>query len=219
MNIYKSAYNRVQTLLKAQKNRKDRKRLINKDFTIITNHCMGGFIYHDLGLQFFSPTINLKILPDDFIELAEHLKYYMEQPMLEAQVEGSPYPVGLLPKLGGAESDCIYIHFVHYKTFEEGKKKWEQRARRINRDNIVIMMTARDGCEYSTLERFEKLPYKQRICYTLKPYPEFPHTKYAAFDNGKPLTGYISDMVNIFGKRAFECNGFDYISFLNKNIE
>ena len=218
MKIYNSVYTKLQALLKRRYNVELRKRLVNNDFSIITNHCMGGFIYHDLGLQFLSPTINLKILPDDFIELAEHLEYYMKQPVLEAHIDGSPCPVGLLPKLEGADSECIYIHFVHYKTFEEGKKKWEERVKRINWDNIVIMMTARDGCEYSTLERFEKLPYKQRICYTLKPYPEFPHSKYAAFDNGKPLTGYISDMVNIFGKRAFECNGFDVIEFLNKNI-
>ena len=214
--MYKRIYSKIQKYLKKCKNDDDRRHLKNLDFTIITNHCMGGFVYHDFGLQFLSPTINLKILPDDFIEVVEHLEYYMSQPIQEANVDGSPCPVGMIPKLKG--NGCVYIHFVHYKTFEDGKSKWEERAKRINWNNIVIMMTARDGCEYSTLERFEKLPYKQRICYTLKPYPEFPHCKYATFDNGKPLVGYISDIVNIWGKRAFECNGFNLVDFLNNNL-
>lgn len=38
------------------RNRVDLLRLKNKDFSILTNHCMGGIIYHDLGLKFLSPT-------------------------------------------------------------------------------------------------------------------------------------------------------------------
>jgi hypothetical protein len=64
---------------------------------------MGGFIYHDMGLQFLTPTINLKILPDDFIELVEHLEYYMQQPVQEAHIDGSPCPVGMIPQIGGAK--------------------------------------------------------------------------------------------------------------------
>lgn len=112
---------------------------------------------------------------------------------------------------GGA----IHIFFVHYKTFADGVAKWKCRTKRMNWDNIVVFLTARDGCKESTLKRFEKLPYEQRICYTNEPYPEYPHCKHARLDNGQPLIGYISDMVNIFGKRAFECNGFDYVEFIN----
>lgn len=204
---------KLQHFFKPYRNKIQCHRLKNKDVSIITNHCMGGFIYHDMGLQFLTPTINLKILPDDFIELVEHLEYYMQQPVYEAHIDGSPCPVGMIPQILGGKN--LYIHFVHYKTFEEGKAKWEERAKRINWNNIVVMMTARDGCEESTLARFEQLSYKQRICYTNEPHPKYPHCKYARLDNGKKLVGYISDMVNIWGKRAFECNGFDYIGFLN----
>lgn len=44
------------------RNKFDRLRLQNKDFSIISNHCMGGIISHDLGLEFKSPTVNLKIV-------------------------------------------------------------------------------------------------------------------------------------------------------------
>ncbi len=208
-------YTRLQSVFKHIKNRNDRAKLKNSNFTIVTNHCMGGFIYHDLGMQFLSPTINLKISPSDFVEFLKHLKYYTSQKIIPAYDEKCNYPVGKIRKFD--EDGFIYIHFVHYKTFDEAVEKWVARARRINWDNLLIMMTARDGCEYSVLKNFELLPYENKVCYTLKPYPELAHCKFARLDNGKELKGYISDMVNIAGKRAYECNGFDYVSFINKS--
>lgn len=51
-----------------------RKRLKNKNFSLITNNCTGGFIYHDLGLRFNSPTINLFFYKDHFFTFLEHLE-------------------------------------------------------------------------------------------------------------------------------------------------
>lgn len=196
------------------KTKKDRKRLRNSDFSIISNHCMGGIIYHDLGCKFLSCTINLKILPDDFVEFLSHLQYYLNREIIPAFEMKESYPVGKITKYGG--NGYIYIYFVHYKSFEDAVEKWYERAKRINFDNLIIMMTARDGCSDSTLQQFEQLEYQHKVCYTLRPYENYPHCKYARLDNGKELRGYISDMVNIFGKRAFECNGFDYVAFINK---
>lgn len=75
------------------KNSHDRIRLRNDNFTIITNHCMGGFIYHDLGKCFLSPTINLKISPEDFVEFAKHLKYYIHQDVEFHEAPEFNYPV------------------------------------------------------------------------------------------------------------------------------
>ena len=210
--IFRHLYIKLQHTFKNQKNRRDRKRLTNPEVTIITNHCMGGFMYHDLGLQFCSPTINLKIVPDEFIEFVEHLEYYLQQDVIECKDVEAPCPVGMIR---GVEGNIIHLHFVHYKSFEEGARKWRERRQRVHLDNVVVFLTARDGCKDSTLARFEKLPYAQRICYTNEPHPEYPHCKHARLDNGNKLKGYISDMVNIYGKRAFECNGFDYVAFIN----
>lgn len=175
---------------------------------------MGGIIYHDLGCQFLSCTINLKILPDDFVEFLSHLQYYLNQEIIQAAQEEN-YPVGKIARYDGR--GFIYIYFVHYKNFDDAVAKWHERATRINLDNMIVMMTARDGCDDAVLKQFEQLEYASKVCYTLRPYEDYPHCKYARLDNGKELKGYISDMVNIFGKRAFECNGFDYIAFLNKS--
>lgn len=213
MDIIKSILYRLQMQMRNLRNYHQRNKLLRTDFTLISNHCMGGIMYHDLGLQFLSPTINLKILPDDYIEFIEHLDYYLKQRVEHAPEMEGTFPVGKIGRKDG--NGYIYIYFVHYHSFYDAVEKWKSRSKRINWENIIILMTARDGCEYETLQRFERLPYERRICFTLKPYPEFPHCKYARLDNGKELRGYISDMVSITGKRAYECNGFDYVEFIN----
>lgn len=190
------------------RNKIDRRKINNPGVSIISNHCMGGIIYHDLGLRFNSPTINLKILPDDFIKLVENLNDYMSCDLIEIESD-LKYPVAKLKD--------ITIYFVHYKTFEEASDKWNERKKRINYDNIRVMMSARDGCSYDTLQRFDKLPYKKVFFDDCK-HPELESAVFAHKPNGLPLekNTYISDIVTLTGKRAFQVGKFDYIEFLNK---
>lgn len=55
------------------------RRLKNTDFSLIANNCTGGFIYHDLGLQFKSPTINMFFCLDTYFDFIEHLDEYLSQ--------------------------------------------------------------------------------------------------------------------------------------------
>ena len=96
----------------------------NADFSIISNHCMGGIISHDLGLEFKSPTVNLKILPDDFIKFVENLEHYLFLPIEEKFETGISYPIGLLGD--------VTLYFVHYSSFEEAVKCWNRRKERVN---------------------------------------------------------------------------------------
>ena len=43
--------------------RNNRVKLFNQTPCIIASNCNGGIIYHDLGLKFLSPTINLFFFP------------------------------------------------------------------------------------------------------------------------------------------------------------
>lgn len=54
--------------------KKYKKNIQNKNFTIISSNCIGGLIYHDLGMQFKSPTINMYIKANDFIKLCKKSK-------------------------------------------------------------------------------------------------------------------------------------------------
>lgn len=191
----------------------DRCRLTNKDVSIISNHCMGGIMSHDLGLIFKSPTVNLKILPDDFIEFVEDLPHSLGATIKQVYEKGINYPIGELKTATGRP---VRIYFVHYNSFEQALLKWQQRAKRVNLNNMAVLMTTRDDCMASTLERFEQLPFKQKICFTRLNHPKFKSTHRARLDSGKELKGYISDIIRWDGKRAYQCNGFDYVGFLNQ---
>ncbi len=188
------------------RNKLDRARFNNPEVSIITNYCMGGIICHDLSIRFNSPTVNLKILPSDFIKLLENLKEYMDKEIIEIKVDSVSYPVGML--------DDIKLWFVHYKTFEDAVNTWNRRKKRINWDNIRVMLTVREECNDDILSRFEKLPYK-KVAFANEEHPNFASVIFAN-KNGKQLSGYISDIINIFGKRGYQTGGFNYIKFLNK---
>ena len=40
----------------------------NDDFTLIARDCIGGILYHQLGLKFLTPTINLFLTPKSVLK-------------------------------------------------------------------------------------------------------------------------------------------------------
>ena len=42
------------------RNKWDQKNLRNRSFSLFSHNCLGGIMYHDLGVQFQSPTINMR---------------------------------------------------------------------------------------------------------------------------------------------------------------
>ena len=189
--------------------RKKCQQLKNFDFSIIASNCVGTMIYYDLGLPFLSPTINLAMDMNNFVRLAENLKWYMEKEIVEVERENG-YPVGLLGD--------IKINFVHYKTFEEGVLKWEERKKRINWDNLFLIGSERDGCTYETIQHFDKLPYKNKVILTHVEYPEIESAYCIKGFEEKEELGMILDFKDQFLKRRY-LDDFDYVSFLNSAIK
>lgn len=63
--------------------KKLRKRLKNKNFSIIASNCNGCVITYDLGIRYNSPTVNLYFKPREFIELCSNLEFYMNQSLVQ----------------------------------------------------------------------------------------------------------------------------------------
>lgn len=186
-------------------NKAYRKRLINKEFSLISSNCTGGLILHDLNLKFLSPTINLFFFAEDFIKFVEKLEYYIKQEIVFADEKDYDYPIGFL--------DDVKIHFMHYENKEEAKTTWEKRRSRINYDNLFIMMTDRDGCTENIIDRFNKLPYKNKVIFTNKKYEQYPaafHIK--GFENDSNV-GQLNEFSNSFGKKYYD--QFDYVKWFN----
>ena len=119
------------------------------NLSIISMNCMGGIIYHDCNSKFLSPTINLYMSPSDFIKFVNNIRHYVEcVPKIHM---GDKFPIG--------EIDDITIYFMHYTTVEDAFNKWEIRKKRINYDNIFVIMSERDGfCKNDFIE-FKKIKY------------------------------------------------------------
>lgn len=183
-----------------------RLRLKNRTPSIIASNCVGTFIYYDMKLRYQSPTINLSFEMNDYVRFLENLRWYLDQPVVPYADERFDYPCGMI---GDVE-----IRFNHYKTFEEARAKWEERKKRIDWDNLFIIGIDGDDCTYESIQRFDALPYPNKVIFTHKPYPEFPSAHY--------LPGF-EDRESVYRPTDFtggklirrHMDQFDYISFLN----
>ena len=120
---------------------KMKKKLINRNFTILCNNCIGGIIYHDLDLQFKSPTINMFFHSLDFLEYIEHFEYYQNLPLVKIDNPGyldnaSDYPVAVLK--GNQEFKDLELHFLHYHSFKEAESAWKKGQRELNRKKYLL---------------------------------------------------------------------------------
>lgn len=197
-----------------------RSRLQKKEISILCNNCTGGFIYHDLGLQFRSPTINLFFHGLDFFDFIEHLEYYIQKPLVQIPNPGydstaTDYPVAVLKGDGEVIRD-IELHFLHYKTFEEANRKWESRKNRLCRDSLYLIWTFM-GMEPNEEEyrRAQNLPIKNKVIFVnhsveKERYPNFYYIK--GFENQIGI-GQLGEYMNLRGQRFYD--QFDFVDWIN----
>jgi len=149
-------------------------RLRNKKISIISNNCIGGYLYNNFGCKFLSPTINLQIEPEDFVKFCNNITSYLNENI----VEQKNYDPAGFKALGGSDIDFpvgklkdIIIYFQHYTTFKEGYDKWNERKERINMENLFFILcdTYCDGktvCKKETIDMFLNIPYKNKLFVT-----------------------------------------------------
>jgi uncharacterized protein (DUF1919 family) len=196
----------------ASVSRKFKKKLKNENFTILCNNCIGGCIYHRLGQQFQSPTVNLFMNVHEFISFCLHLDYYLTQQLQFSETEFN-YPVG---ELRGDESDeipTIHIHFNHDKVQQSACEKWERRKERIRKDNLYIILYRWDGITEEEIRRLENYPCRNKVILTSKPLPNISWSYYIKPNYFyKDADNYLAK--DIFGIRYYE-KKFDFVSFVN----
>lgn len=186
---------------------KNKKRLKNKDFTIISNNCNGGVILNELNQRFNTPTVNLFFEAEDYIKFLEKMSYYLNCELIEVKKSKIKYPIGKL--------DDITIHFMHYITFEDAKEKWNRRSLRIKKDNLFVMMTDRDGCTSEIINRFDKLHFENKVIFTNREMKEIKSAFYIkGFENDEQV-GELSQFVSIFSLKKYY-DQFDYVKWINK---
>lgn len=136
INHLKGLATRVMANPRRLYHKKKAKNCYRNKCTIVCNNCTGGVILHDLGLRFDTPTINtLFYSADDFVFFVSNIREFSKTDVFKMNDSKYSYPVGGI-KLGDR---VVKIGFVHYSTFEEGKRKWIERFARVDFDSMVII--------------------------------------------------------------------------------
>lgn len=206
MLLIKRIKDRILREVRIKLNQKQRQKLHNTIPSVLASNCTGAFMLHDLGLQFRSPFVNLYLSPSDFIAYLNDISHYQAQPLQFVENSGKPYPVG---KLGD-----LTLHFMHYHSKQEATEKWQERSKRIDFDNLFIMLTERDGCTYQNLQDFDRLPFDNKVVFTHKPYPEIASAFYIKGFENQGEVGDLFEYEGLSGKRYYD--QFDYITWFNQ---
>ena len=99
---------------------------------------MAGLIYHRLGMCFCSPTIDTSMPTEDFIKYLTDLDYYLAQDLQEWVDDTVDYPAGIIR--GRTPQDDVRVNFVHYSSFAAGREKWNTRKKRIDPNNLYVIL-------------------------------------------------------------------------------
>lgn len=127
--------------------------------SIFAIHCWGGVTYCGLGLKFLSPFINMWEEAEDYLKILQNPQEYLKHPVEFLEYAYDPlgkkeYPVGRL--------NDVKLHFNHYASYEKAVQKWDERKKRINWNNLFIMMYTE---EKEVAKKFMDLPYKNKVCF------------------------------------------------------
>ena len=184
-----------------------RKALINKTPSFLCPNCIGGILFHDLGLQFRSPMVNLMLKQPDFVKFVLNPGYYLSQELHFYEKPGYSCPC--------AHLGDITIHFTHYRSPEEAERKWEERKHRIDWDNLFVFASERDGLTREEILQLGNVRCRGLVVFTANAYPDIPYAlqipKYAA--EGK--VGNILEKSRLNESREYE-RYFDFVKWFNE---
>lgn len=152
------------------------------DLSILSQNCIGGVLYHDMGLQFSSPTVNLFFEAEDFVKFVLNLDHYVSCEFEWRWEE--EYPVGIL--------DDIKVYFMHYKTCQEAKEAWKRRCSRILKDRILVLSTDREDFNEHVFEMWKTIPY-EKLLFTAQ--ERFASDQDSLYFSEYSKQGYVGDLI------------------------
>lgn len=116
-----------------------------KSFTLISQNCIGGCIYHDLGVEFQSPFINCFVDGDDFANILSNLPGYLAAVATPNGYEKAG-GVNCCPTIQILDAK---VYALHYSSDVEAADCWNRRASRIDLSNVFVIANSWN-CGYSS---------------------------------------------------------------------
>ena len=183
-----------------------RERLKVNKFSIMCSNCMGGWIYHRLGVEFQSPTINQYMSDKDYFKFITNLDYYLNADLKEAESKDGKHPYGILGD--------ISIQFTHYKSAQEAIDAWERRKKRIDFDRLYFILFDTVDGEISKKDilEFGRLKCANKIVLSKNDYPELDYVVTIPLRKHDTNKHYMNR--NLIGRRRFE-EKWDYVKWIN----
>lgn len=192
-----------------------RSRLTNHGFTVLCSNCVGGVLYNKLGERFDSPTINISINNKQFCYFAANLDYYLSQQFERTYDTPDGVTAGLLK--GNDTLPDIRVEFVHFATYESGVEKWEERKKRIHRDNLYLMMYDTDGVTLDDIKMLDDFKCNGKVIFT--PNKSLcSKVDWAFYIKAENISTTIPNyylLRNVFSLTLID-RKFDFVSFFNK---
>ena len=193
---------------------KKRKRYTGGNVTIIARNCVAGVIYHDLGMEFQSPTINLWIENEDFAVFLENLENFIRGGGLIEKETDFDYPVGELSCNTSHGEKHITLYFQHYPNFEDAKKQWFKRCQRVDFDRVYVIVEDGNNLTQHDIDRFENLRIQRMAILCGEKSIVGKHVIYMKGFTKRNFPGTSVKYRGLFGKRWID--EFDYINFLER---
>lgn len=163
---------------------------------------------------------------EDFIKFLSDLDYYLAQDVQEWVDDTVDYPVGIIR--GRTPEDDVRVNFVHYPSFAAGREKWNTRKKRIDPNNLYVIVCDIDDIyekDYrrvgrlsaAQLERLERVPCANLALLTSHKDRTQPYAHYIKPDYGRPYPLVYMNR-DALGLNGFERH-FDFVGFLNHRNE
>lgn len=206
-NRWKNKFEQYNPVAKYRR-KKMQSKLRNRNISFLTPNCLGGILYHDLGLEFMSPTINLMMTQKDFVKFILNMDKYLAKILIFFKHEKYACPC--------AKLDDIMICFTHYETEEEAEKKWKKRIKRINRNDIFIFCEERDGITEEEIRKLSALKVKGIVVFTVNKYDDIPYALYIPRYHKCGEVGNILARNYLTDKREYE-KYFDFVKWFNES--
>lgn len=147
----------------------NRKRIKSRDFTIISNNCWAGRCYQYLGMPYLAPTVGLYFFAEDYLNFVANLKHYLDSEIRFIPSEKSRYVKELKERnqlnVPIGQIDDVEIVFLHYRSEEEAREKWNRRKERVNYNNIYLKFSKMNLCEEKHMKQFDELNFENKFMF------------------------------------------------------
>lgn len=137
-------------------------KLRNSQLSIISMNCWGSLTYNAFGLEFLSPTINMRTITDEeFLKMLQNPITNMNKELkfdrvIHDDTSNVDHPVF---KLGEVDWWMIHDDADHLESIVSN---WYKRRYRINWLNTLAVMNTKN---IEVLNEFAKLPFSKKVCF------------------------------------------------------